>query len=553
MKTPFFLAFALLAATAQATEINQILYNLQRDKQKGYELYDAHYNETGHHNLELLHQMGLMILSEGYSNPDPEIQLLTIFGAGVSSNEKALYILEEGIRSTHPNVQLIAMNFLCSHQNTRSIEALNKALTSNYLQIRLEAVYHLAVMREPSAVGQTEALMQKVPKELYPIFPQIFAMVGNRDATKILQKFLVDSDIRVRIEAIRNIAKFQRDDLLPQIRILASHRNAIQQEACANALGALKDESSIPQLKELAQSPSTSVSLAALKSLYNLEQLDARTEIENYAKEGNPFAINILGSIPESKSLLRKLLQSKNLGVKVNAAIALLEQKDPSCVPIISDILIKDTRDLVCTRTESQGHSLYAWKVVPSARQNLKDDPVAFELSLNIRESLLHQSVNLPEKDFLSIANLIFESNQNDLVPTLVRLLENYQTSSAIELLKKYREKPGAPLIRNYCNLALFRLKEPGPYVDSLREWVASWQSENLIQLRPYLPWELRDNDDMTYQINAHEASRLLVEAFEAFADKRDDKGIEVLLNAIRFGNSKNKYALAGLLMRTSQ
>lgn len=550
----FCLIYFLAAAILSASEPNQILYYMQAgNSRRAFQMYEDYYQERGQHNLELLHQLGLMILAEGYSNTDPEVELMTIFGAGISLDERASYILEEGLNSRVPNVQLIALNFITKNQNSRSIEALNRALTSDFFPVRLEAVYHLAIMKHPTAVGQTESLMQKIPHELYPIFPQIFAIVGNQDAIKILQRLLVDSDIEVRVEAIRNIAKYHRDDLLPQIRTLATHHHVVQQEACAIALGELKDNASIPRLRELANSNTEDVKLAALKSLHEMEQTDARDQIIKLAKEGNPFAITLLGSIPESKSTLYMILKSQNLIYRTNAALALLELKDPACIPMVTQILIKDSRDLVCGKVVTHGRGLSAWKIIPSGRQNLKDDPIAFELSLNLREQILTEAMNLPEKDFLQMANLIMDKNQNDLVPTLVRLLENLQTPEAIDLLKRHREKIGAPLIRNYCNLALFRLKEPGPYGDSLREWIASWQNQNLIQLRPYLPWEMRDVLDHQYQINAHDLSRLLVESFEAFAHRKDDKGIEVLLQAIQYGNPKNKYALAGLLMLTAQ
>jgi len=537
-----------------ATESNQILYYMQvGDSRRAFQMYEEYYHEKGQHNLEILHQLGLMILAEGHADSDPEIQLMTVFGAGVSLDERAAYILEEGLRSSIPNIQLVSLNFIAAHQNSRSADALKQALTSHFFPVRLEAVYHLAMMKHPSAVGQTESLMQKVPHELYPIFPQIFAIVGNHDAIKILQRLLVDSDINVRVEAIRNIAKYHRDDLLPQIRTLATHHHVVQQEASAIAMGELNDESSIPRLKELSNSATPAVKLAALKSLHTMEQPEARLEIEKLALEGDPFAITLLGDIPESKPILYKILKSQNLTLRANAALALLELKDSACLPIVSEILIKDSRDLVCVKVQTEGRGLSAWKVIPSARQNFKEDPVAFELSLKLREEVLTESMNLPENDFLYIANLVLEYNQNDLVPTLVRLLENLQTPQAIELLKKHREKIGAPLIRNYCNLALFRLKEPGPYADSLREWISSWQNQNLIQLRPYLPWELRDVLEHQYQVNAHDTSRLLIESFEAFTQGKDDKGIEVLLQAIQHGNPKNRYALAGLLMLTAQ
>ena len=48
-------------------------------------------------------------------------------------------------------------------------------------------------------------------------------------------------------------------------------------------------------------------------------------------------------------------------------------------------------------------------------------------LSMHLREVLLKESLELPEKDFLRLAAHIFDSKQNDLIPLLVSLLQNLQ------------------------------------------------------------------------------------------------------------------------------
>ena len=63
-----------------------------------------------------------------------------------------------------------------------------------------------------------------------------------------------------------------------------------------------------------------------------------------------------------------------------------------------------------------------------------------------MRESTLEKALDLPEKDFLRPAHSLFERQQNDLVPTLVGLLENLHTPAAIDLLKLHLQKVEAPL-----------------------------------------------------------------------------------------------------------
>jgi hypothetical protein len=76
-------------------------------------------------------------------------------------------------------------------------------------------------------------------------------------------------------------------------------------------------------------------------------------------------------------------------------------------------------------------------------------------------------------------------------------------------------------------------------------------QKEELIRFRPFLPREMRDQEE-NYQLTPEDNSSLLIASFESFVINKDERGIDILLEAIQNGNAKNKYALAGLLMRAT-
>lgn len=547
------LIFILSVPSLHASDLNRVLYLMQSGHlSSSLQLYRAYVTETGEHDLETIQRMGLMFLDQGSKSNDPEIQLLTLFGAGISINEDAQYILENSIQGSQPKLQLIALNFLARFQNDDATEAINKAMTSPFLPIRLEAVHQLAIKKHPKAVGQIESLMQKVPSEIYALFPQLFAIAGDASAIKALQRLMTHPKKDVRIEAILSAAKHGRDDLLPDVRRLSMHHDIEQQEACAVALGIFQDEHSVPRLQELAQSSVRSVRLAALEALFLLGRESVIQEIEKIAKEGNLFAINILGKIPGSETLLSLLTESRNLHVRLNAALALLERGDPKCFPALHEVLIKDSRDLAFIKIHTPGQGLETVKVIPSAQQNLEDNSIAVELSLHLREAVLEKTLALPEKTFLTLARTLFNKQQVDLIPLLTRLLEALQSPDAIALLTVHREQIGAPLVRNCCNLALYRLKEPGPYREALQRWLSSQQDSDLIQFRPFIPSEMRDFAISHYQLTPQDTSLLLVEAFESLVQTQDKEGINLLLEAIHHGNKKNRYALAGLLMHAA-
>ena len=547
----------LLFCCLEASEnerISQILYLMQvGETAKALQAYQEYCQLNGRHDFELLQQISLTLLDQGHRSQDVETQLLTLFGAGISSNERALYILEEGLYSENPQLQLISLNFISQYQNDLADEALNRLMGANNLLIRLEAAFQLAAKKYPNAVGQVESLMAKVDAELIPLFPQLYAMIGDVPSIKIMRRLLTNRNKTVRLETILNAAEFQRDDLLPSIRRLATHHNTAEQEACATALGTMKDEASVGRLKQLSQSRTLTVRLAALQALYQLGRKETRFQIEKIAQGKDLFAISILGEMPGSESVLASLANDQDMHVRVNAALALLERHDPRCLKIVCDLLIDDDRDLLLLKSTSIGGSLKAWRVIPSASQHFKDNPVAFEISLSLREEVLTKALDLPEKDFLNLAHTLFEVQQNDLIPLLTELLENLQTPAAITLLKRHQQKVGAPLVRNYCNLALYRLKQPGPYASYLTEWVTKQQNVDLIRFRPFIPWDLRESNVGNFQLTPQETSRLLLEAFESFVKTQDDKGVDLLISLIQNGNPKNKYALVGLLMRAAE
>lgn len=516
------------------------------------ELYEQHKSENGQHDSELIQSMGFALLEQGKRSSDPETQILSVFGAGISANDKSIAILEEAINSPSPDFQMVAINFLGKFQNDDATELINRAMSSNLFPIRLEALYTLVKNKNPKASGQIEALMQKVVPEVLPVFPQLLAMCGDKSSIKSLQKLLTHPSDIVRTAAINAVAKFERDDLLPELRKLSTHLNVVQQESCAVALGVLKDESSAERLRTLSRSSTVTVKLAALQALYKLGREEVRSDVEKLAKDGDLFAIYMLGDMPGSETTLIELIQSKIINVRTNAALALLKLHHPDCIRALPEIIIRDKRDLVFIKHHSLGGGLLAWKAVPSAKQNFAKNPVGLEVSLHMREEALVEALELPEREFFILANLIFERNQNDLVPVLTQLLTNLQTPNAIQLLKYQREKFGAPLIRNYCNLALFRAKEPGPYAEELRTWISTHHNHGLIQFRPMIPWELRNQKTSLYQLTPEDASRLLVDSIETLVQAQDEHAIDILLNAIGQGNSKNRYALAGLLMRAA-
>lgn len=531
----------------------QILFLVQAgNTNQAVTQYREEFVKQGSHNYELLQQMGITLLDQGRRSLKPEDQLLAILGAGISLHDRVSYILEQGVTSEYPQLQLVSMQLISRFQSDDAYYALNQAMRSNNALIRLEAAHIMAQIKHPKAVGQIEALMQKLPKEVHSLFPQLYALEGSHDAIRILARMLSHPREEVRIAAVLSAGKHKRDDLIPQIRRLAKHHSISQQEAGAWALGVLRDTDSADTLKEMLESSSSNVRLAALQALYRIGHKEYGKEIIRLARKEDPFAIAFLGEVEDSQEVLMDLLRSDNLSIRINAGVALLDHHDPRGVAYMKDLFLPEHRDLALLKVTTSGGALQCLKLTPAATYRAKVDPIVYELSLSLREQVLVKCLDLPEKHFLGLIEEIFIHKQHDLVPIAMTLLVNQQSAGAIALLKKYQQHAGAPFIRMYCTLGLYKMREQGNYGEQLREWATKQQGEDFIQLREYVPWEMRDPSSK-YEITPRETSRLLLESFESFAQVQDEEAIDAILEAIQHGNRSNRYALAGLLIRMVQ
>ncbi len=500
----------------------------------------------------VLQELGLSLLEQGLSSRNPQDTLLALYGAGISLNEQTIPAIEATLSSEDPNVQLVAVNVLSTFDTDEANCALEEAMRSDYVIVRIEAAYHLASKKHKRAFEQLHALFTKLPPDAKPLIPYLFAMEGSPASLLELKRLLYEADQNVRIETLLAIKEFARDDLIDDVKKLVNDPSPSMQEAVASTLASFQDEHSQVLLEHFAYKQ-TSPALAAFLGLYILGDQEALYIIEEEAQNNNLFALSLLGKIPQANPrILYQKITSDNLTISANATLALLERKDRKAFIGLPKILIDTPKDVTFQPIFSVGRSFSSWKAVPSSAHTLSKEPMFYELSLRMREDALTQALELPEDDFLAISEMIFSSEQRDLIPLLVHLLENMHSDKAIELLALQEQKPGSPFIRAWCNLALYRMHVPGPWAENLRKWVKGEKDESMFQTRPVLPWKMRMEKN-PYTLTLEEKSRLLIESFQALAESQDEESTEALLRAIQTGNPHNRYTLAGLLMRSAQ
>lgn len=543
-----FIAFSLSIFSVSPPEI---LYKARIGKlDHAISLYERYCKERGCQDFELLQNMGLLIIEQGWKSKDPQEQLLALFGAGTAKNARLIPILENGICHPNPQIQLASLYFLADLCDDRADKILQKAMSSDYLIIRYEAAKILAVKKDVNVISHIEGLMCKLDAAAMPLFPPFFSLAGDEHATSMLKKFFSDKNSKVRLAAILSCLDHKRDDMIIPIRTLAQHGNIEEQEAALYTLGALKDSGSYKILEAACCSKRENIRLAALISLYELGSKEALFEIEALALKGNVYAITALGSMAGSEDVLVNLQESENILIRYNACLALLKRKDPRCIPVLYEILLKDARDVIVLENPSPGMVLTSWKPIFSASEKIEKLDVDPDLLLAKREEILKTCLDLPKNVFFQIANKILCTKDCDLVPALIALIETLQNEEAIQFLKSELHRAGAPMVRAFCNLGLFRLKESGPYAQFVRQWAKDLKQLEIISFRPIVP-KARGTSIMP--LTPKDTSRLFIETLTSLANQKDAEAIDALLCSLCQGNPKNRFALAGILIRATE
>jgi HEAT repeat protein len=562
MKKALFILSSFLVATSPLLseerdvefDKRHILYLMSTNQpSKAVDEYLAFYQKEKKHDLKILEQIGNILLDIGSSSMNIEDQMLTLYGIGLSGSKGSLHFLESALKSHFPVVQAAALHLLAQIHEDAVDDILTIALHSDFLMIRIEALFYLVARKTKHALGHVESLCNLLPPQARPYFVEFYALYASNDSIQSLKKFINDKDLNVRISAIAAAASHNRDDLLPSIRTILSQSEPSLKEVAAFALGHLHDLNSIQQLKIASSSPFIETKLAALFSLFKLGDREAGTKILEIAKEGNPFAILLAGQMPDSDFALLPLIHHIDPVIRLNAAAALLGKRRVEALPVITTILESDPDYMGIIPYVSPGKSLVALKPIPTSaipnediRRNIK------AITLSFQEEFLKQCIELPEKEFLKLARKLMDTKKGHLIPLLTHLIENMGTEASKELLIEKSQQVGYPLLRGYCSLSLYRIGEEEVYRKRFLNWLSTQKGVQLIEFKPMMDRGAREDKNMSnYQLSAEEKSGLLIESFDAIATKHDIDGISLILEAIRDGHEKNRYAFAGLLLKS--
>lgn len=526
----------------------QIIYTYrQHGILEALNLYEEHIQANGKDDYALLQTLALSFLEQCGHHNKPEVLYLLSYCASLTQNPKFLPILEANLSHENPYVQLSALIALGNFYDRRASELILESAKSPYGLIQLQGLQLLSHHHHPLTESFLETLLYKVPEEMVTIFPSILAPLDTPQANKQLKHLLSHSNEDVRIHAIHEIIHQHRDDFLPDIKNMMHHHLSKQKETLAFALAAFQDTSLISLLEKQESSSIDYLSLAASYALYELGHIKHIHPILHLASQGNPYALSLLSTIPEGKKTLRTHLYSKDASIQLTAIESMLSLKESVDLDLVISTLYPPVNTGYLYHFSPGGCMRYL-KLVTYTKKQLKKQPYLPELSDLIREDLLKKVASIDENYFLSLAEHILKSSDFFLATKTIQILENYSSPQSIELLKKFEQKAGDPEVRISCCLALYRIGEKGPWLDTLKKWMQTYHlPKTLVNLQP-----TSQKKSSSYDLKPDTCTQIYIDIFETLATAHTDESITLLLKTFKTAPLENQILIAALLVKAT-
>ncbi len=476
-----------------------------------------------------LEELATEVFQKVATQNNPDAVIMTLMASTACHHPISNCLSKELVRSPHPIIQLCAVQALAQINTSQADTILCEALRSEYPMIRLEAAYKIACKRSKDSFFHLDALSYKLPEPLLPFMPELFAIEGSVGSIHRLQQFLYDKNEEVVIHTLLAIGEQHLTSYSDKLLAMNPHSPAVL-EALAFALRTADQKSAIDKLRKMLCHQNSCVQIQAALSLIFLGDTSQQAHILRLANTGDLFAIEALSECPNADFF--SLTTQKSKAFALNKAIAMLEQKDASCIEDIKKILSFDD-DTALYRSPSNGYTRTYWDAAPLASFDKDQRPLLYEQSLSCKESILAQTLELHEQAFFDLASYIFENRLVPLYPCLIDLLQNQESESGIELLQMESQRIGAPYNRTFAKLALYRLGVE-------RDETCLGQILDFARQKDDRPWRFpvpwasftrQEDRGKEQQTNAN--ARLYIDALQALAQSSSEKSISLLVSEL--------------------
>jgi HEAT repeat protein len=534
----------------------QILYLFSKGEQiKGFKKYLEYYEKIKDHDYKLLREISLMIIEDGIAKGTEEDALLSLIAIEVANEHCFSHHFGKLMQSRFFPVQAKTLSLLKNIETEQSEMIIKSCLSSDFIMLRLEALSILVQKHNETALGQVEALMNMVPKYYHPMFVDFYALAGTKYALSIMKQMISDKDLNLNLATIVAARNYHLEELIPNLRHSLTHTSPIIQEAAASSLGSFHDAYSISKLEALTKSNHEETKLAALFALYTMGQKDRQDEILSLAKKDNLFAISLLSKVEKSEKPLHEIYYSDDNNLRINSAITMLDQKDPLCAPVIKDLITLDTDVYFLDLLYSAGRSFTALKMSPlSTLENLQMLPSMQGRTIMIQNQLLTKCIDLPRNAFMAIIEDIFSKKRNNLIPTAIALLENFDDDDSRAYLIEKTKSLGAPFIRTACHLSLWKSTQNEIHKEAVSAWLKEYGKHEMVSISQKATKNEEKKPSLAgYELTLEEKSHLLIQSFLTISGSREKSGLDCILDAMISGHEKNRIPLAGVLLKTIQ
>jgi hypothetical protein len=525
----------------------------KKEYSKAIDTYQKLYGKKNQVNQEVLQVLGQSILEDSISSLDSKEQLLGLYGLMISQSSGIDFDFSKLIDSKDPSVQMLTIQYLSSLNEDIVENWLNKAMSSPYLPVRLQALGVLVEHKSKLALSHIESLYYRLPEMYRPIFAQYYAALGTPFAIKILKQMLSDPNPQMKVASLLSITQFKRDDFKEEVKKILSQPDPMVQESAIFSLAEMQDLTACDLIKTYSNSSYPNLKLAALNGLLAFHQEKYQEQLFELASKGDLYAIFALGTVFNSEKTLIELAKSSDYQIKFNAMHGLVEKKHPLSKSLLIDFFKTHSLYDGIGPSFSVGKTQVCLKIFPAFMKQFEKSKEFCNyiqgMTLMIRSRLLVQALDLKEDDFIEIAEVILENDIWDVIPTLVKLLENCHSEKTIAMLKKMTQKVGSPRTRLYSLIALARLKEPF-YTAQFFEYFQSQNPQVIVKLQTFDTQETSLKKPSRFLLTPDEHSQVLLEAYETMVHLHDERVFPILLNAIVQSPKENKPVLAGLLLK---
>lgn len=484
-------------------------------------------------------KLATSLIDRGLISKKPEETLLALYAALICEKELDIHKLSELFSYEIPFMQHMILSHLEKLDSHTSYPILKKALSGFDLGVRLHACQILAHAGHKEGLAQLESLMYRLPLELRYIFADLFAQVGSKEAHIHLKTLLEDKLWTNRVAALLAVADYRQDGLIGYVKAAASHTQPAEIEAAAYGLGALQDLEMTPRLEKLLLHASLEVKLSAALALSRLGMSAGKELIIQYARELEPFAINILPELNLKQEELEFLFKQTDINTRLNTTMALVKKRHPNGL-LEAYSLLKDLPPIL--PKYSPGRTLISFKM--ERKKELLDYSLAFRKQY--AELLIHEMFSYPaeEADLYFIKLLTIK----EWTPLITHGLLERGDEKALDLLRRISQTPGNPYLRTQAHLQMFNKKPSLNGKQKLIDYMLTVGKEEIVRFSSATNKEHRFSE-LFLEPTPEERSMLFLNCASALCAHKDKSVIDMFIELLDKGHPSNRPLIAAFLL----